>query len=214
MLPGSWSLNCLLSSCHMSAIVVHSCLQLSRVVRSMIHETNNCDCDLNYWQRGAVSACHTVMTRVRQFRHRYLSILRQACLKCLNMIVSSQILNCESAANMRFIHGGGRRMASLNIANIAAHRCHKWRALLMTLCTPSITSVTAARLGAGRGEVYLNKPQTRVPRPARPGLGWGRGRDTGRQKYHYPQLCSCCSASGSGQSRGSENVAVNTSCKG
>ena len=66
-------------------------------------------------------------------------------------------------------------MASLNIANIAAHRCHKWRALLMTLCTPSITSVTAARLGAGRGEVYLNKPQTRVPRPARPGLGWGRG---------------------------------------
>ena len=71
----------------------------------------------------------------------------------------------------------------------------------MTLCTPSITSVTAARLGAGRGEVYLNstvqystvqystvqysvtaagrgdvylnKPQTRVPRPARPGLGWG-----------------------------------------
>ena len=83
----------------------------------------------------------------------------------------------------------------------------------MTLCAPSITSVTAARLGAGRGEVYLNstvpystvqystvqystvqysvtaagrgdvylnKPQTRVPRPARPGLGWGRGRDTGR----------------------------------
>ena len=88
------------------------------------------------------------------------------------MIVSSSILKCESAANRRFIHGGGRRMASLN-------QCHKWRALLMTLCTPSITSVTAARLGAGRGDVYLNKPQTRVPRPARPGLGWGwaGGRD-------------------------------------
>ena len=95
-------------------------------------------------------------------------------------------------------------MASLN-------QCHKWRALLMTLCTPSITSVTAARLGAGRGDVYLNKPQTRVPRPARPGLGWGSG-------LRAPEI-SLSTALFLLQliwiwSRGSENVAVNTSYKG